>query len=391
MTSVLFIYEYEMPTVSITKQNWMDIASDYYIEVRFVQLSKLMTSDINWCDILVMIRPNNAFAWHVAKAARAGGRFVITMCDDDLLHLPKSHPDLPWQRKGLIKALKQSNVVMSSSRYLLDEMSPYTTEKRKAFADTFVKSDELLIRDYKNEKNDIITLVYAAGNQHEINFERYVLPGLKKVAAKTNRNLSITFISVHPQCGDLDRFMDVSYVQSMPLAEYRQYMKEKKFDIGLSPLEDNDFTRCKYYNKYLEYSLSGVMGIYSNVEPYSFVIRDGYNGLLADNNDDAWEEKLTAAIEDAEMRHTCARNAQQHIENNFSRSVIMERVFSEIPEFREKTNNPNKCSTITAWKEYYRMLRCAEFIYKAGFYMKEEGFESVKKKTISRLESKANR
>ena len=108
-------------------------------------------------------------------------------------------------------------------------------------------------------------------------------------------------------------------------------MDEQKFDVGIAPLEDSPFAKCKYFNKYLEYTLSGVVGVYSNVEPYTYVVTDGDNGYLADNNDISWEEKLKIAIEDSSLRIACARNAQKHVRDNFNEQVLMERLLSEVP------------------------------------------------------------
>lgn len=163
MNNVLFIYENEIPTVSITRNFWGNISKEYGILSKFIMLSDVQSSDIDWCDVLVMIRPNNVYAWRIAALSRKSGCFIITTCDDDLLHLPKTHPDLYWRRKGLIKALNNSNVFMTTSRHLMEQMLGYTIDKRGVYVDTVVKYGELLERDYETEKRDMVRFVYAAG------------------------------------------------------------------------------------------------------------------------------------------------------------------------------------------------------------------------------------
>ncbi len=370
----------------MTREYWTSLPAEYQIESKFIQLADIRRGDVDWCNILVMIRPNNAYSWRIAKKARKSGRTVITMCDDDLLHLPKNHPDLPWQKKGLLKALSQSQILMTPSRFLLKKMIPLTEGKRGVCVDTVVRNEDLCKRDYNRENHDSVKIVYAAGGgQHESMFEILVLPGLKKVAEHTSHRLSITFISVHPDCAELEKLMDVSYVKGMPLAEYREYMEEQKFDIGVSPLEDNEFTRCKYFNKYLEYTLTGIVGVYSNVEPYISVVQDGINGFLADNDDGSWEDKLTAAIENTELRVSCAKNAQIHVRDHFDEGVIMDQMIKDIPELQCDNAETHPCGSFSVWLMEYRLLRLIEYFYKTLFYLRVEGFRSVIRKTRARL------
>lgn len=381
-----------MPTVGIMRNFWSNLSDCYNISSKFTKLIEVNVCDVNWCDVLIMIRPNNILSWKFAEKARASGRFVITMCDDNLLELPKSHPDLSWHRKGLIKALNHSDALMSCSIYILNKMIDYTAGKRKIFVDTVVKSEELLIRNYNEENSDTIKFVYAAGGgQHEDLFELLVLPSLIKVAKKCSKKLSITFVSVHPQCGNLEQFMDVSYVKGMPLLEYRAYMEKQKFDIGLSPLENNDFTKCKYFNKYLEYTLSGIVGIYSNVEPYTFVVRDGINGFLADNTMACWEAKLLEAVEKLEIRRNCAMNAQNHVKENFDEKKIMSRIFFDVPEMQACCIKKKICVSFVQWRLIYQFFRVWEYLYKTFFYIKKEGLISAKRKALAKLKIKISK
>ena len=192
----------------------------------------------------MMIRPNNVYAWRIAELSKKAGCFIITICDDDLLHLPKTHPNLYWQRRGLIKALNHSNVFMTSSPYLLEQMTNYTIDHRGVCTHTVVKSEELLCRDYTAEKKDKVRLVYAAGGgQHEGLFDEIVLPALRKIAARYFGKISITFISVHPNCEGLEDSIPITYVKGMPLLEYRKYMEEQKIASTLK----NRKTEKKYF------------------------------------------------------------------------------------------------------------------------------------------------
>jgi len=50
--------------------------------------------------------------------------------------------------------------------------------------------------------------------------------------------------------------------------EYPNFLKSLNVDLGIAPLEDNDFNKSKSNIKAIEYSALGIPGVYSNVEPY---------------------------------------------------------------------------------------------------------------------------
>lgn len=385
MSNILFIYENDMPTVSIARNFWSGLSEKYGIFSRFVRLQHILSFDVDWCDVLFLIRPNNDYAWKIAKKARYIGKFIVTMCDDDLLNLPKEYPDLPWHRGGLIKALNYSDVLISSSRYLLDKMVEYTAGKRGVLIDTVVRPEEILKRSY-NLQEHIVKIVYAAGSQHEKLFEKFVLPALKQVAVQYSNRFSLSFVSVHPNCDGMEKLIPVSYVKGMPLNEYRRYMEEQKFDIGISPLECNEFSKCKYFNKYLEYTLSGIVGIYSNVEPYTDVVEDGYNGILAENTLESWKEKFILLLDNPSLRRLCSQNAQKHVAEKFSEEAVMKHILDELPEISQsKEKLYRKCSSLAVQRLWYRILRCLDYIYKLFFYLKSEGLKSVCRKAVSHI------
>ncbi|WP_457570765.1 glycosyltransferase family protein [Desulfovulcanus sp.] len=106
-------------------------------------------------------------------------------------------------------------------------------------------------------------------------------------------------------------------------------------DIGLAPLEDNGFNRCKSNIKWLEYSACAAAGIYSDLPPYKDV-QSGRDGLLVGNSQKEWREALEFLI--------C--NKKERIKMGY---MARKRVMDEF------TLNKNRAEVI---KEYY--LRCSK-------------------------------
>ena len=93
-----------------------------------------------------------------------------------------------------------------------------------------------------------------------------------------------------------------SELENHPLA-----LSCKFWDIGIAPLTDTKFNRCKSNIKWQEYSAVKVPSVCSNLEPYQN-IKDGVTGFLA-TSEKEWFEKLCILVENKDLRKTMAQEA----------------------------------------------------------------------------------
>jgi GT2 family glycosyltransferase len=108
-------------------------------------------------------------------------------------------------------------------------------------------------------------------------------------------------------------------VKFLDYAEFAGWFAHQGLDIGLAPLLDTPFNRCKSNIKYLEYSASGMAGVYSRVTPYSTTIGDG-EGVLAGPSDE-WAAALARLVEDAALRRTMGEVAQRSVQTSWRLSA----------------------------------------------------------------------
>jgi glycosyltransferase, group 1 family len=142
----------------------------------------------------------------------------------------------------------------------------------------------------------------------------------------------------------------------------------------------------------LEYTTQGIVGVYSNTEPYTYVVKNGINGILAENNPDSWYEALSCLIEDQVLRTTCLANAIQDIIENHSEQACIDKICRGIPEIREKTRQYKKCKDFGVQKYLYFTSRLIDWIYLLGFYFKQLGIRAVFNKIKTHfIEAKAYR
>ena len=95
-------------------------------------------------------------------------------------------------------------------------------------------------------------------------------------------------------------------------------MKELNWDIGLAPMPETAFHACKYYNKLVEYAGYGIVGIYSNVLPYTEAAEDRVNGLVCENRKEDWVLALSELIEDSALRKKLSANCLHQAQTIFS-------------------------------------------------------------------------
>lgn len=82
------------------------------------------------------------------------------------------------------------------------------------------------------------------------------------------------------------------------------------FDIGLVPLVENDFNRCKSELKGLEYSCLGIPVLASPLPSYLRLIKDGENGFICDNPRE-WFGKLSYLVENEGARNQMGMTARR--------------------------------------------------------------------------------
>ena len=122
---------------------------------------------------------------------------------------------------------------------------------------------------------------------------------------------------------------NIDYLGIMKWDDHKKFLSKTKAKFAIVPLGtkeedsfDYEFSLGKTPIKYLEYASFGIPGIYSKHPIYSEIIRDGYNGLLVENNLESWEMALNRLSKNNELREEIAKNARNDVEKNFNISLM---------------------------------------------------------------------
>lgn len=341
------------------------------IEARFLLLDQIGLEELAWCDSYLAVRPNTPMSVRLAQSIVNSGRFYSVMFDDDLLNHKGA---LKWRANCTRKCLSLAALVIGVNPALTREYASFTKSNRGAVINTPVGEDEYIPT---HSVGETVRFVYAAGRDHARIFEKQLKPAVNSFLEEYSDKVHFTFIGVEPDLTGLSHKECFSFIPLMPLHKYNEYMKENEFDVGLAPLEDNQFSSRKYFNKFIEYAKVGITGLYSNCLPFTLIVEERTNGILVNNNEEDWKQALVLAVKEKSLIEKCAIKAQEKLRENFSIDQMANAIKNSIPEFEEYN-----CSGGVKWQKPVVRSFCFKFLDKTKkfvYQIKHMGIKSTAK------------
>ena len=146
----------------------------------------------------------------------------------------------------------------------------------------------------------------------------------------------VKFVFIHGVPGFAKGLDNVECIQKFArIDKYPQFLASQDLDIGMAPLVDNSFNRGKSNLRWLEYSALGIPTVASNVGHFASTIKDGVDGLLA-NDPAEFESNLRRLIEDRKYRRKLGREAQTRVSRDFNVDGVIKTYISVLEEVIER-------------------------------------------------------
>lgn len=105
--------------------------------------------------------------------------------------------------------------------------------------------------------------------------------------------------------------------ETVSMERYYEHLKKIRMDIGICPLINDKFNECKSNVKWLEYSLSGIPSVVSDISTYTNSVIPEGTALVAKTTND-WVKHLSRLIEDSLLRERIAEDAKAQVLQEFN-------------------------------------------------------------------------
>jgi GT2 family glycosyltransferase/glycosyltransferase involved in cell wall biosynthesis len=245
-----------------------------------------------------------------------GGRVPVVYETDDLLtELPPTNPHAALAREcapWIERMLREARAVTVSTPELARALARAGAPEPHVLPNLV----DLRLFPFHQRSGSPVTLGYSGTPTHSADLER-IEPALWRAAQRLGSRVRFWFQGcITPS---LARLPGATYVEMQrDYAGYARVLSGSPLDVGLAPLADHPFNRCKSAIKWLEYAACGVPGVFAALAPYQSVVRDGETGLLAGDDPDAWYEAICALALDAGLRRRIAAAARREVEARFA-------------------------------------------------------------------------
>lgn len=348
---------------------------------------KITKKLLNCTKNVLFFRSRSVLDFQLAKLAKKASKTVYLFLDDDFLGLKDDYGINAagiWsgRKEALRKMLPIVDAIISPNDLLCEKYASLGGISRKVRIDTPVDATALV----RNKDKDTSRVVLYINDGSMDMFDKYLRPALKRLGELKPDFFTVDLLSLHPDCTDLCG-ISINYVPHMTYPEFREYMNSSPFYIGLAPLDNNGFNQFKYYNKYIEYTRAGILGIYSDCQLYRQVITNNVNGILVHNSANEWAESILYCVENANKYENMLNNAQAMISDQFNIDRICERLVNALPELFEDIDIISVSGyEIIRIKCIHYLSRLQERLYLLSRYFKLGGVNGVIRALKYRLE-----
>ena len=248
--------------------------------------------------------------------------------DDDLLNVPetlgsnkfKFHNN-PTRLTRIEKLLNEVDVVYCSTEYLRNSLSKNILNSN-IYSGTINASGSIF---KKNQSLDVKRIGYM-GVGHGRDFE-LVAPAISEYLKQFPDVIFEIFGTIEiPEVLHDYKNRIVIHPKTSSYENFLLKLSSLNWSIGICPLEDNNFNKCKSNIKWIEYTSACIAVIASRGFAYDDCCSNGA-GCLASNNDE-WLMHLISLTVDSDFRANIIEKAQEKLQNEYSLSVHEEQILN---------------------------------------------------------------
>jgi len=244
---------------------------------------------------------------------------------DDAIFLPNVSDSnkfiklFKWHKK-IISIIKLSNFIIAGNSYLKDFALKFN--KQVTIIPSSVDTQTYFPQPEKAKKEKVVIGWIGSNTTVEyLNLIRGVFGKLLQRYA----NLEFCIVG-----GDFktDKIKNITS-KKWSLEDEKEILSN--FDVGIAPMSNNEWAKGKCGFKAILYMSMAIPCVCSPVGVNREIIKDGINGFLADREEE-WIEKLSALIENPQLRKKFGFSGKQTVEEKYSIRVNAPKFLGVIKE-----------------------------------------------------------
>ncbi len=292
------------------------------IFIRFRDVIRAFSHDIIFIQREVHMLGTTFFE----KLLKLTGKKIVFDFDDAIwMQQPNVKRSLHFLKKPskTKDIIRMADAVLAGNAFLHDYAIPYNNNV--IMFPTVVDTTYFTKQSASNKKKDSICIGWS-GSHTTINHFKYLEKVLLRLKAKYQEKINILVF------GDAD--YEHEQLGTKGIAWKKEIEREilSSFDIGIMPLEENEWERGKCGMKALLYMASEVATIASPVGVNKEIIEHQKDGLLA-HSEEEWFSALSLLIENEEVRNSIALEGRKTIEKRYAVETYQQRLLTLLDSF----------------------------------------------------------
>ena len=243
------------------------------------------------------------------------GKKIIYDADDyligeipDFLNSHEKNSSIKARTEITKQLISKANLVTAGTNELEKKLSKLNSNSL-----VFHNGIDTNFIDNKNCDNDTkLNIILASTDTVDISMLTEALPQILN-----NNDCHLKVIGpIANQVKEITNHTSISYYDRMSYQDFLEFLREQNNSIGIIPLDNSEFSSCKTPIKYIHYSSLGIPCICSNVKPYNEIIKNEFNGFLANNTDD-WLNYFNI-LKNVDNRKKIISNSQKIIKEQYT-------------------------------------------------------------------------
>jgi hypothetical protein len=279
--------------------------------------------------VLVLSRYTDPRALDFVEMARKARVPIIAHLDDDLLDVPLSlGPDKyayyhrPERLATLRAVLDAATLVYASTAPLGARLSEHGVTAPIVCGETYCSFDPTAMCVPLPATGPVVGYMGTGGHSEDLALAMPALVALMEEIPALRFETYGT-IALPPEMAPFGS----RYGHHAGVSDYAGFL-DKLCDlgwwVGLAPLADNPFNRCKADTKWVEYSFAGIPVVASDVGVYAKACAGGAGMLVHDAK--GWQPAMRALLLDRARRRTMVHRAQAGLSERYGREVLERQV-----------------------------------------------------------------